>query len=146
MKKLKFLLLACVILVAVKPAKSQVEFGKYDVQRSQKLVAADTINGAAELGKVYTVNQESDYGYLLLSKAHNVAHVGNVSFILYGSINNVDWVPIETITWKVTSADTAVVHNSTTTKVRWKFLKESIKGVSAGNRTTLTGHELRISK
>jgi hypothetical protein len=110
------------------------------------LTAADTINGTAETGKWFAIDEPKDYNYLVQANAHNVAHVGNVLFYLYGSNTgaSTDWKLLQTVTWKVTTADTCVYFDSGTTKVRWKYLKPTIKGASSGNRTRLTKSNVKI--
>ena len=80
------------------------------------------------------------------ASATRVSDSGQVNFYLYGSMDNVKYYTITAIPWYMTTADTAVMFNSNTTYVAWRYLKTSIKGVGSTTRAKLGNLYLNINR
>ena len=111
-----------------------------------QIKTTDTAYGTATIGKIWKVNKPYDYGYVMQMKAHSRTKVGDVTFTISGSIDGTNFISISTVTWKVSTADTTVVFNSSTTQVRWTYIKGSINGGTAGGKTTLGTQYLKIAQ
>ncbi|HLO59052.1 MAG TPA: hypothetical protein VK172_14755 [Lentimicrobium sp.] len=149
MKALKLIIgfLAFSIMMAIAPVRAQdVKFSTDDTYRSCTTIqATDTVNTNTEKGKIFLVDKPLAYTYILTAKATRTSTAKACQFILYGSINGVDYFAIgNPIAWKQATADTTVVFNSSTTTVNWRFLKCTLKAAASGARARLGNQYLKI--
>jgi hypothetical protein len=143
-------LMFCMALMTIGsiPGQSQdVKFNPGETYRSlptYKILASDTVNTNTEKSKIWLIDQNKAYTYIVnvaaTRTAANKAHV----FTLYGSINGVNYYSITTVAWKATTADTVVVFNSGTTAVNWRFFKVALKANTSGARATLGSQYVKI--
>lgn len=149
MKRLILLLFfaAGILFLSAEAQTVNVRFNPTETFRTFSAVtAADTVNGTAELGKVFFVNKGYKYTYMCQASATRVSDSGQVNFILYGSMDGTKYYTVTTIPWYMTTIDTAVMFNSNTTYVAWRYLKTSIKGVGSGTRAKLGNLYLNVNK
>lgn len=143
-----FICIIALSFVAGQASAQNITFGPAETYRSvTKILPTDTVNTSTEVGKVYLVDCPSPYTYILNAKATRTSTNKACAFYLYGSINGVNYYAIGSpIAWKQTTADTAVIFNSGTTAVNWRFLKATLKANASGARATLGAQYLKIGR
>lgn len=136
-----------IIIPGVLPVKSQVLVERdVDYRSITRILATDTVNTNTEVGKIFQVESLTPYSYLLNSSATRTSSNKTVYFYLYGSINGVKYYPVDTLTWKQTTADTTVLFTSGSNTVNWRFLKSTIKAGESGSRATIGGQYLKVAR
>jgi hypothetical protein len=148
MKSIFFLFISVVLLVggSVKAQTADVTFKSDEFRKSYtNILDGDTIKGTAEIGKTFLVNKPFQYVYLYQMAAVKTVDGGSLDMIVSGSVDGVKYYPLDTINWKMVTADTAVLFN-VTTATNWTLLKGSIKGIGATTRAKLGNQYLKLAE
>jgi len=143
MKKIILLLIALMVTTVV---SAQITFKESDTYKVYNGVSTDVL-ASGELSKLIYLDRDYEYNYYVEVEVDSAGDGSAVKCILRGSNNAKTFYSIDTVSWSMTSADTAFSFTSfgTTTSNHWRYLQLYFKGASSANLSIpTTGNPLRI--
>jgi hypothetical protein len=142
------LVLAMVSMVGTSMAQTyDVKFDRADMYRTALATPADTVNGTTVIpSKVFWVQKPFKYNYVVQVSADKVASADStITFSVLGSLDGTKYVSIQTVVWKMTTADTTALITSSATAA-YRFIKVQAKGNKTGVRATLKTTHLSLQQ
>lgn len=125
----KILLIIAIVFAALQFTNAQYKVVGNKTYAAFVGVAGDTLNASNTLNKdFYVYEHEYLYNYIIEAKVDSAGDGGAVTCKLQGGLSRNHFVDIDTIVWALTSSDTTLRFDGSTTNTLYRYLRLNFVG------------------
>lgn len=143
MKAIKILFVVAVLIFSFQLMAQDATVSRNATNFNVALDAGDTLSdNSTTLSKTIGVGAKQVVQlYSIQVTLDSISGTPTESIVLAGSLDNVNWTTITTVTWTGTSSDTTFFYTDISTGVAWPYMrvKSTESGTAKAQLTTLRG-------